>query len=144
MTWLPGEHHRSVFVMLPNHPSTTSIATPFLLFFSQEEYRADLRQILREELRQLLREELAGSAADRTAASASHPAGPALLSVKEAAAFLGVCVASIHAWKRRGLLPYKKLAQRTFFTPEDLLAAVQAPPRLEGRRTTPRRGRLPH
>ncbi|MDO7874360.1 helix-turn-helix domain-containing protein [Hymenobacter sp. ASUV-10] len=124
--------------MLPTSSSPT--APPFLLLFSQEEYRADLRAILREELRQVLREELAAqAAAPTTSATTSRPAVAALLSVKEAAAFLDVCVASIHAWKRRGLLPYRKLGSRTLFTPEDLLAAVQQPPKLDGRRTTPRR-----
>jgi hypothetical protein len=116
--------------------SSNPAATPFLLLFSQEEYRADLRAILREELRQVLREELAAQTANP---ASLRPAVPALLSVKEAAAFLDVCVASIHAWKRRGLLPYRKLGTRTLFTPEDLLAAVQQPPKLDGRRTTPRR-----
>ncbi len=123
--------------MLP--PATS----PFLLLFSQEEYRADLRAILREELRQVLREEMTARVADPT--SPPVPPQSALLSVKEAAAFLGVCVASIHAWKRVKLLKYRKLGSRTFFAPEDLLAAVQQSPSLDGgRRTTPRRGRSHH
>lgn len=121
-------------------PTPSPPAAPFLLLFSQEEYRTDLRNLLREELRQVLREELAALAADpATVATVTRPAVPRLLSVKEAAAFLDVCVASIHAWKKRGLLKYKKLGSRTLFTPEDLLAAVQQPPSLDGRRTTPRR-----
>ncbi|OGX85088.1 hypothetical protein BEN47_15330 [Hymenobacter lapidarius] len=125
-------------------PSSSPIpaTSPFLLLFSQDEYRADLRTILREELRQVLREERAAQATTPTTASRpERPAVQALLSVKEAAAFLDVCVASIHAWKRRGLLPYRKLGSRTLFSPEDLQAALQQPPRLDGRRTTPRRGR---
>ena len=121
-------------------PASFLPTAPFLLLFSQEEYRADLRALLREELRQVLREELTALAAGpATATTATRPALPRLLSVKEAAAFLDVCVASIHAWKRRGLLKYKKLGSRTLFAPEDLLAAVQQPPSLDGRRNTPRR-----
>jgi Helix-turn-helix domain len=123
--------------------SALPAASPFLLLFSQDEYRADLRAILREELRQVLREELAAQVTQpATAARPDRPPVVALLSVKEAAAFLDVCVASIHAWKRRGLLPYRKLGSRTLFTTEDLQAALQQPPRLDGRRTTPRRGRV--
>lgn len=126
--------------MPPTASTTAPTAMPFLLLFSQEEYRADLRTILREELRHILQEELAA----RLNADPANPMAsplPALLSVKEAAAFLGVCVASIHAWKRKNIVPYRKIGSRTLFAPEDLLAAVQQPPRLDGRRTTPRRGR---
>lgn len=112
--------------------------SPFVLLFSQQEYRADLREIVREELRRVLREELA---ARPNAAPSAAP--PALLNVKEAAAFLGVCVASIHTWKHRNIVLYRKIGSRTFFAPADLLAAVQQPPRLDGRRTTPRRGSAP-
>jgi hypothetical protein len=40
-------------------PSTVPPNSPFVLIFSQQEYRADLREIVREELRRVLREELA-------------------------------------------------------------------------------------
>lgn len=120
---------------IPTSPTPTP-ATPFLLLFSQDEYRADLRTILREELRQIVREELAARPGAPAAVGASLSG---LLTVQEAAAFLGVCKASIHAWKRQGLLAYRKLGNRTVFTPEELLAAVQQPPSFDGRRTTPRR-----
>lgn len=96
MSSLLEAHQYSFRVMLPTSSNPT--ATPFLLLFSQEEYRADLRTVLREELRQVIREELAAQAANpANAAMTSQTAVAALLSVKEAAAFLDVCVASIHA-----------------------------------------------
>lgn len=65
---------------------------------------------------------------------------PVLLNVREAAAFLQVSVATVHAWKRQGLIVYRKIGNRTLFERTALLAAA-APqrPTCDGRRATPRR-----
>ncbi|WP_460557354.1 helix-turn-helix domain-containing protein [Hymenobacter daeguensis] len=47
-----------------------------------------------------------------------------LLSIKAAAEMLKVSVATIHEYKRRGLLPYVKLAGRAFIRRSDVLASV--------------------
>ena len=48
-----------------------------------------------------------------------------LLSIREAAALLGVTVQTVHEWKRRGLLKYHKLASRSYLKRADVLAALQ-------------------
>ena len=48
-----------------------------------------------------------------------------LLSIREAAALLGVTVQSIHEWKRRGLLPYHKLGSRSYIKRADVVGALQ-------------------
>ena len=72
-------------------------------------------------------------------ASAAPPA-PVLLNVREAAAFLQVSVATVHAWKRKGLIQYRKVGNRTLFEQAALLAAAQPQPMVfDGRRSSPRR-----
>jgi excisionase family DNA binding protein len=44
-----------------------------------------------------------------------------LLTVRQAATLLDVCVATIHEWKRRGLLAYQKVGGRTYFRRSDIL-----------------------
>ena len=48
-----------------------------------------------------------------------------LLSIREAAALLGVTVQTVHEWKRRGLLKYHKLGSRSYLKRADVLAALQ-------------------
>lgn len=38
-----------------------------------------------------------------------------LFSVKEISEFLGVAQITIHRWKKKGLIPYKKIGKRVFF-----------------------------
>jgi excisionase family DNA binding protein len=72
----------------------------------------DLRAIIRHEVGQ---------------AQALAPSAPAaeeeLLTVRQAATLLDVCVATIHEWKRRGLLPYTRLGGRVYLKKADVLSA---------------------
>ncbi|MBJ6141791.1 helix-turn-helix domain-containing protein [Hymenobacter sp. BT559] len=42
--------------------------------------------------------------------------------MRQAATLLDVCVATIHEWKRRGLLGYQKIGGRTYLRRSDILA----------------------
>ena len=74
-----------------------------------------------EDVRAVVRHELQHTA---PAVSAVAPADE-LLSIREAAALLGVTVQTVHEWKRRGLLMYHKLASRSYLKRADVLAALQ-------------------
>lgn len=72
----------------------------------------DLRAIIRHEVSQ--------------AQAAAPPAAPAeeeLLTVRQAATLLDVCVATIHEWKRRGLLAFRKIGGRAYIKHSDVLTA---------------------
>jgi excisionase family DNA binding protein len=72
----------------------------------------DLRAIIRHEVGQ---------------AQAVAPPAPAaeeeLLTVRQAATLLDVCVATIHEWKRRGLLGYTRLGGRVYLKKAEVLSA---------------------
>ena len=74
----------------------------------------DVRAIIRHELQQAI------PAPVGTAAPADE-----LLSIREAAALLGVTVQTVHEWKRRGLLKYHKLGSRSYLFRAHVLAALQ-------------------
>lgn len=83
---------------------------------------ADYAQLL-EDVRAVIRHELHHA----PAAPAGPPLAPAdeLLSIREAAALLGVTVQTVHEHKRRGLLKYHKLGSRSYIKRADVLAALQ-------------------
>lgn len=60
-------------------------------------------------------------------AQASAPAATAVqeerLTVRQAATLLDVCVATVHEWKRRGLLAYTRLGGRVYLKKADVLGA---------------------
>ena len=91
------------------HVITTGVAYSQLL--------DDLRAIIRHEV------SVAGAAVPAPAAA---DAGPELLTVREAADFLNVCLQTVHDWKRRGMLPYHKIGGRTYLKRTDVLGALQA------------------
>jgi DNA-binding transcriptional regulator YhcF (GntR family) len=78
-------------------------------------------QQLLDDLRALIRHEM--SLAKPSVAEGQQPAGDELLTIKQAAALLDVCVATVHEHKRRGLLVYQKLGGRTYIKRSDVLAA---------------------
>jgi excisionase family DNA binding protein len=78
-------------------------------------------QQLLDDLRALIRHEIAQTAPAATVGGAS--AAEELLTVQGAAALLNVCVATVHEWKRRGLLAYTKLGGRAYLRRADVLAA---------------------
>lgn len=80
----------------------------------------EYRQLL-DDMRALIRHEMAQASAVAPAAGA--PAAEELLTVQAAAALLNVCVATVHEWKRRGLLAYTKLGGRAYLKRADVLAA---------------------
>lgn len=103
-----------------------------LLTFQGVEY-----QQLLDDLRALVRHELAQV---HPSAGAPHqPAADELLTVSQAAALLDVCVATVHEWKRRGVLAYRKVGGRAYLSRADVLAAgsreqrTQKPSRPKGR-----------
>jgi predicted DNA-binding transcriptional regulator AlpA len=48
-----------------------------------------------------------------------------LLNINEVATLFGRTVATIHTYKRRGLIPYKKLGRSLFFSKENVLSAMK-------------------
>jgi excisionase family DNA binding protein len=78
-----------------------------------------LEQLL-EAMRPMIRHELAHT---QPIAPASTAPTDNLLTVKQAAELLNVSVATIHEWKRRGVLPYRKIGGRTYLNRIDVLAA---------------------
>jgi|GEM_PF-5106133 len=99
-----------------------------------------LRQALHEEITQAVHKALGQVPSPVLPANPVPEPLPALLTVREAAAFLQVSVATIHVWKRRGWIHYRKIGARTLFERQALLAAAQPQtPVFDGRRSTPRR-----
>jgi excisionase family DNA binding protein len=47
-----------------------------------------------------------------------------LLTIRQAATYMGVCVATIHDWKKRGLLTYHKMGGRSYLKKAEMLAAL--------------------
>jgi len=77
-------------------------------------------QQLLDDLRALIRHEIQSQPA---VATAQQPAGDELLTIKQAAELLDVCVATLHQHKRTGRLPYTKLGGRAYIKRSDVLAA---------------------
>ncbi len=77
-------------------------------------------QQLLDDLRALIRHEM--SLAKPSGQNDQQPAGDELLTIKQAAELLDVCVATVHEHKRRGL-PYTKLGGRAYIKRSDVLAA---------------------
>lgn len=46
-----------------------------------------------------------------------------LLSVEEAAALLGVTPATIHSWKKKGIIRFKRIGRRVYLYKKELLAS---------------------
>lgn len=78
-------------------------------------------QQLLDDLRAMIRHEMAQS--QPAASSAPQPLADELLTVPQAAELLNVCVATIHEWKRRGVLTYRKIGSRAYLNRADVLAA---------------------
>jgi len=77
-------------------------------------------QQLLDDVRALIRHEMShlSPPAATTASSNDEP-----LTVRAAAGLLGVSVATLHEWKRRGLLPYFKLGGRVYLQRSDVITA---------------------
>jgi hypothetical protein len=78
-------------------------------------------QQLLDDMRAMIRHEMAK--AQPVASTAPQPAADELLTVQQAAAMLDVCIATLHDFKRRGLLPYTKIGGRTYLKRSDVLSA---------------------
>ena len=78
---------------------------------------------VKEDFRAIVRHEL-NNHAPFAPAGHTQPSDE-LLSMREAAAMLGVTVQTVHEWKRRGLLKYQKLSSRSYLKRADVLAALQ-------------------
>jgi excisionase family DNA binding protein len=78
-----------------------------------------LEQLL-EAMRPVIRHELFQS--QQAVPTAAAPADD-LLTVRQAAELLNVCVATVHEWKRRGMLVYRKIGGRVYLNRIDVLAA---------------------
>ncbi len=77
-------------------------------------------QQLLDDLRALIRHEMQSQPA---ATAVQQPTGDELLTIKQAAALLDVCVATVHEYKRRGILAFQKLGGRTYIKRSNVLAA---------------------
>jgi excisionase family DNA binding protein len=78
-------------------------------------------QQLLDDLRALIRHEMAQ--AQPAAGSTQQPAVDELLTVQQAAELLDVCVATVHEWKRRGVLAFRKIGGRAYLNRSEVLAA---------------------
>ena len=78
-----------------------------------------LEQLL-EAMRPIIRHELVH--AQPAPAAVAAPTDD-LLTVQQAAALLDVSVATIHEWKRRGMLPFRKIGGRAYLNRADVLNA---------------------
>jgi excisionase family DNA binding protein len=76
---------------------------------------------LLEDMRALIRHEL--NQTQPLSSSVHEP--EEVLTVKQAATLLDVCVATVHDWKRQGLLPYHKMGGRTYLKKSDVVTALQ-------------------
>lgn len=96
--------------------------------FTLEQLLEAIRPVIRHELNQA-----------QSAAPATAPLVDELLTVPQAAALLNVSVATVHEWKRRGLLPYTKIGGRSYLQRSNVLAAgtreqrTQKPSRVKNR-----------
>jgi hypothetical protein len=77
-------------------------------------------QQLLDDLRALIRHEM--SLAKPAPTDGQQAAGDELLTIKQAAELLDVCVATVHEYKRRGILIYQKLGGRAYIKRSDVLA----------------------
>jgi excisionase family DNA binding protein len=77
---------------------------------------------LLEDLRALVRGEVQSTL---SAPASKEPEAEQLLTVREAAAMLDVCLQTVHEWKRKGLLCYYKIGGRTYLKRHEVLAALQ-------------------
>jgi excisionase family DNA binding protein len=75
---------------------------------------------LLDDLRAIIRHEVGQAQAAATPAPATEEE---LLTVRQAATLLDVCVATIHEWKRRGLLAYTRLGGRVYLKKAEVLSA---------------------
>lgn len=87
--------------------------TVIIQSFTREQLLEDVRAIIRFELSQ----------ARPAIAENIQAAGDDLLTIKQAAELLDVCVATVHEHKRRGLLVYQKVGGRAYIKRSDVLAA---------------------
>jgi excisionase family DNA binding protein len=78
-----------------------------------------LDQLL-EAMRPIIRHELAQAQPSTTGNTAPTDD---LLTVRQAAELLDVCMATVHEWKRRGVLPFRKIGGRAYLNRADVLAA---------------------
>lgn len=79
---------------------------------------------LLDDLRAIIRHEV--TTARPFPPEAAVDAGAELLTIRDAAILLDVCPATIHDWKRRGILAYHKIGGRSYIKRANLLNALQA------------------
>lgn len=79
-----------------------------------------LEQLL-EAMRPVIRHELAHI--QSMALASQQPTSDDLLTIKQAAEMLDVSVATVHEYKRRGMLSYQKIAGRSYIMRSAVLAA---------------------
>jgi excisionase family DNA binding protein len=95
--------------------AATATVSPGVVVADYTRFLDDLRGVIRYEL------------ANAPAAPAGPPTAPVdeLLSIREAAALLGVTVQTVHSWKQKGMLRYHKLGSRSYIKLADVQAALQ-------------------
>jgi excisionase family DNA binding protein len=78
-------------------------------------------QQLLDDMRALIRHEM--TQAQPVVGATQQQAADELLTVQQAAELLDVCVATVHEWKRRGVLAFRKIGGRAYLNRADVLAA---------------------
>ena len=92
-----------------------------------------------DDVRALIRHELTHAPAPPASSPTAAPADE-LLSIREAAALLGVSVQTVHEHKRTGKLVYHKLGSRSYLKRSEILASLEQ----QHRATKPGKGTLAH
>jgi predicted hotdog family 3-hydroxylacyl-ACP dehydratase len=90
------------------------------------------------EIQALFRAELEKAKANPSPETLCKPDGALdrYFTVEALAEILDITTATVHEWKRRGILPYRKLGDRTYFLHSEITAAIQKP---EVKRTVKRK-----
>lgn len=74
-------------------------------------------------IRQSVREEIKSIILEFELPSNKEP--PKLMKISEVAKLLNVCVATVHTYKRKKLIPFKKIGRSLYFEQEKVLQAMR-------------------
>lgn len=56
-----------------------------------------------------------------------------LLKIKDAIKILGVSKVTLHKWRKKGILPYHRIASRIYFKKEELISALRSSNKLKSK-----------
>lgn len=126
---------------LPIAPLALEVSTPAALLIRWAEILAPLFDKLDQHSRHAAREEYIKLLAEQEESAAEARRNEALLNIKQAAELLGVTAQTAWEWQKRHLLPSYRIGKRIFFRRGEVLMALQAQTRPDGRRKYGRQSR---